>query len=150
MLCYDPTTSDKGSHAYPYRYQVWAYDLNDFAAVKAGTKQPWEVVPYGVWPLSLPDARSARSRLGGVGLRCAAAAALRRATAAPIRTAMPIDPSSMPSTWTRRHARRASGREHGQLRDHDEQIRPRRRRRTPPSPSPLNRPVASRLTNTSG
>ena len=40
--CYDPTTSDKGSHAYPYRYQIWAYDLNDFAAVKAGQKQPWK------------------------------------------------------------------------------------------------------------
>lgn len=63
--CYDPTTSDKGSHAYPYHYQMWAYDLNDFAAVKAGLKQPWEVVPYGVWPFELPTPE-ARVRLGGV------------------------------------------------------------------------------------
>jgi hypothetical protein len=64
--CYDPTSSDKGSHAYPYRYQIWAYDLNDFAAVKAGQKQPWEVVPYGVWPFDLPTPES-EVKLGGVG-----------------------------------------------------------------------------------
>ena len=64
--CYDPTTSDKGSHAYPYRYQVWAYDLNDFAAVKEGRKQPWEVVPYGVWPFDLPTPEPS-VKLGGVG-----------------------------------------------------------------------------------
>ena len=63
--CYDPTESGKGQHAYPYRYQVWAYDLNDLAAVKAGTKQPWEVRPYGVWPLTLPTP-AARVSLGGV------------------------------------------------------------------------------------
>ena len=63
--CYDPTESGKGQHAYPYRYQVWAYDLNDLAAVKAGTKQPWEVRPYDVWPLTLPTP-AARVSLGGV------------------------------------------------------------------------------------
>jgi len=66
MWCYDPTTSDKGSHAYPYRYQIWAYDLNDFAAVKDGRKQPWEVVPYGVWPFDLPTPEPS-VKLGGVG-----------------------------------------------------------------------------------
>ena len=65
MLCYDPASSDKGSHAYPYRYQVWAYDANDFAAVKAGTKQPWEVVPYDVWPIEFPTAGNA-TRLSGL------------------------------------------------------------------------------------
>ena len=64
--CFDPTTNSKGSHAYPYRYQVWAYDLNDFAAVKAGKKRPWQVVPYGVWPLTLPTPELS-VRLGGVG-----------------------------------------------------------------------------------
>ena len=64
--CYDPTTSDKGSHAYPYRYQLWAYDLNDFAAVKEGRKQPWEVVPYAVWPFALPTPEPS-VKLGGVG-----------------------------------------------------------------------------------
>ena len=37
--CNDPTDSSKGNHAYPYQYQVWAYDANDLAAVKAGSKQ---------------------------------------------------------------------------------------------------------------
>jgi hypothetical protein len=64
-FCYDPTAQAKGQHAYPYRYQVWAYDLNDLAAVKAGTKQPWEIVPYGVWPITFPTP-SPRTVLGGV------------------------------------------------------------------------------------
>lgn len=49
--CPDPLTSDKGQHAYPYNHQVWAYDLNDLAAVKAGTKKPWEVRPYATWKI---------------------------------------------------------------------------------------------------
>ncbi|HUE69432.1 MAG TPA: hypothetical protein VMP01_00975, partial [Pirellulaceae bacterium] len=44
----DPLRGDKGYHAYPYRYQVWAYSAHDLAAVKAGTKQPWEVQPYDI------------------------------------------------------------------------------------------------------
>ena len=64
--CYDPTSSDKGQHAYPYRYQVWAYDLNDFAAVKSGAKNPWDVTPYGVWPFELPTPAE-KVKLGGVG-----------------------------------------------------------------------------------
>ncbi len=67
QFCYDPTSNDKGQHGYPYRYQIWAYDLNDFAAVKAGTKQPWEIVPYGVWPLALPTPEPTATKLGGVG-----------------------------------------------------------------------------------
>lgn len=63
--CYDPTNAGKGQHAYPYRYQVWAYDLNDLAAVKAGAKQPWDVVPYGVWPITLPTT-PLQVELGGV------------------------------------------------------------------------------------
>ena len=66
MNCYDPTTHDKGMHAYPYRYQIWAYDLADFAAVKAGAKQPWDVVPYGVWPFDLPIPEQSAVRIGGV------------------------------------------------------------------------------------
>ena len=40
--------------------------MNDLAAVRAGTKQPWEVVPYGVWPFAVPFAEPA-VRIGGVG-----------------------------------------------------------------------------------
>ena len=64
--CYDPTDASKGTHAYPYRYQVWAYDLNDLAAVKAGTKQPWDVVPYDVWPINFPT-YEVGVNIGGVG-----------------------------------------------------------------------------------
>ena len=57
--CHDPTSANKGTHAYPYHYYVWAYDANDLAAVKAGQKQPWEVKPYAVWPFSLPFGETA-------------------------------------------------------------------------------------------
>lgn len=54
---YDPTgMGAKGPHAYPYIYQVWAYDSNDMVDVKNGTKQPWEVVPYAIWTLPFPVA----------------------------------------------------------------------------------------------
>ncbi|MGE3491236.1 MAG: hypothetical protein AB7N29_14615 [Vicinamibacterales bacterium] len=66
VYCYDPSTPAKGQHAYPYQYQIWAYDLNDLAAVKAGTKQPWDVVPYGVWPFALPTPEP-MVRIGGIG-----------------------------------------------------------------------------------
>ena len=44
--CYDPTDSAKGVHGYPYNSFVWMYDLNDLAAVRAGTRTPWSVLPY--------------------------------------------------------------------------------------------------------
>lgn len=65
LYCFDPTNSDKGQHAYPYQYQVWAYDLNELAEVRAGRRDPWEVKPYGVWPLEFPFAEPA-VRVGGV------------------------------------------------------------------------------------
>ena len=63
--CYDPTNSNKGPHAYPYNFQLWAYDMNEFAAVKAGSKLPWNVVPYGVWPITLPFNTSTSSIMSG-------------------------------------------------------------------------------------
>jgi len=52
--CYDPADSNKGTHAYPYVYQIWAYDANDLLAVKKRSKAPYRVRPYGVWTLDLP------------------------------------------------------------------------------------------------
>ncbi len=49
IWCYDPDDSYKGTHAYPYRPMVWAYDARDLAAVRAGRKKPWQVRPYAVW-----------------------------------------------------------------------------------------------------
>jgi hypothetical protein len=54
--CEDPAWPYKGSHAYPYKYFVWAYDANDLAAVKRGERQPWDVVPYAAWIVTLPFA----------------------------------------------------------------------------------------------
>ena len=62
--CYDPTNSDKGQHAYPYRLQFWAYDVMDLAAVRSGDKQPWDVVPYAIWPFELPSLGALQPRLG--------------------------------------------------------------------------------------
>ena len=59
--CYDPTSTDKGVHGYPYQASVWAYNANDLAAVKAGSKNPWDVTPYAIW--SLPELGN--SRIGG-------------------------------------------------------------------------------------
>lgn len=61
--CYDPLNPYKATHSYPYRYQIYAYDLNELAAVKAGQKQPWDVVPYGIWPIALGPMQ-APARLG--------------------------------------------------------------------------------------
>jgi hypothetical protein len=49
--CGDLAYDAKGEHAYPYVAYVWAYNANDLAAVRAGTKQPYEVVPYATWQL---------------------------------------------------------------------------------------------------
>jgi hypothetical protein len=64
--CFDPTSADKGPHAFPYRLQFWAYDVNDLAAVRAGERQPWDVRPYGVWPFELPPIGDPYPRLGAI------------------------------------------------------------------------------------
>ena len=45
---------------------MWAYDLNDLAAVSAGRKKPWAVVPYLVWPFTLPSGEHP-TPIGGIG-----------------------------------------------------------------------------------
>jgi len=64
LWCYDPTDSNKGGHGYPYVSQVWAYNANDLLAVKNGTKQYWEVVPYARWTLTLPFTNETSSSTG--------------------------------------------------------------------------------------
>jgi hypothetical protein len=63
--CNDPADNSKGTHAYPYRYQVWAYDANDLVAVKNGTKQAHAVEPYSVWNFNLPFEGSGGQHLIG-------------------------------------------------------------------------------------
>ena len=54
LACDDPLGRWQGNHAWPYVYQVWAYDAAELALAKAGQKKPWEVKPYAVWTLPLP------------------------------------------------------------------------------------------------
>jgi Ca2+-binding RTX toxin-like protein len=50
--CNDPCNPYQGAHAYPYHFQVWAYDALDFLDVINGTQEPWEVQPYAFWTLT--------------------------------------------------------------------------------------------------
>jgi hypothetical protein len=49
--CIDPWSGpgSKGYHAYPYYPWIKLYDLNDFAAVLAGSKKPWDLQPYALF-----------------------------------------------------------------------------------------------------
>lgn len=50
-FCYDPESTDKGGHRYPYRYQLWVYDIPTLLAAQ----NPWDVVPtVEVLPDMLP------------------------------------------------------------------------------------------------
>jgi PKD repeat protein len=53
---HDGALDGKGPHTLngDYVLQVWAYNANDFVAVKQGTLQPWQVQPYDVWNFTLP------------------------------------------------------------------------------------------------
>jgi hypothetical protein len=64
--CNDPEDHSKGTHAYPYVYQVWAYDAEELLQVKNGQVQPWNVRPYTTWTLTLPIP-SVNTRIGGAG-----------------------------------------------------------------------------------
>lgn len=65
--CGDLADSSKGTHAYPYVYQIWAYDANDLLAVKKGSKAMYAVRPYALWRLSLPfEDKQGDHLIGGV------------------------------------------------------------------------------------
>lgn len=52
---YDPEHStDKGNHGYPYFYLFALYDMNDLAAVVAGSKTPGELRPYEWFAWTFP------------------------------------------------------------------------------------------------
>jgi hypothetical protein len=67
--CYDPDGSSKGTHAFPYVPQVWAYDAADLLAVRRGRKKPWQVKPYATWTLRFPFGPG---RIGGAAYDVAA------------------------------------------------------------------------------
>ncbi len=66
LLVYDPVDQDKGYHAYPYEYRVWAYDALDLVAAKEGKLQPWEVEPYAVWEPDFGGLSSSGALIQGV------------------------------------------------------------------------------------
>ncbi|MFQ6094430.1 MAG: DNRLRE domain-containing protein, partial [bacterium] len=45
----DPCVPSKGYHAYPYEPQILFYDPGELREVMAGTREPWEVMPYAVY-----------------------------------------------------------------------------------------------------
>lgn len=52
--CNDPENPYQGTHAYPYRTQIWAYDANELLRVSNGQAQPWSVRPYAIWEFNTP------------------------------------------------------------------------------------------------
>jgi hypothetical protein len=63
----DPNRTSKGPHSVGgnYVYQVWAYDANDFAAVRSGQKNPWDLKPYATWNFDFPEQEGSKF-IGGV------------------------------------------------------------------------------------
>ncbi len=64
--CGDPVSSYQGTHAYPYVHQVWAYDALELQAVKEGSKEPWDVLPYALWRLDDMDSTGSATLAGAV------------------------------------------------------------------------------------
>ena len=63
--CNDPAQVYKGTHAYPYVYQVWAYDAEDL--VKKGFfGSVRDILPYAVWNFNLPFEKDGTHEIGGV------------------------------------------------------------------------------------
>jgi len=55
-MCYKGDVSgcsdNGGYNSTSHAFYIWLYNANDLAAVKAGTKQPWEPIPYAHFALS--------------------------------------------------------------------------------------------------
>jgi hypothetical protein len=62
---YDPQRPITGPRAYPYLFRFYAYDLDDLAEVKAGTRTPHSVRPYASWNFDLKIG-AAGTDLGGM------------------------------------------------------------------------------------
>lgn len=64
--CGDKAMIYKGNHAYPYVYQVWAYDAADLVSVRRKRKNPRSVTPYDIWTFNLPFEADNAHTIGGV------------------------------------------------------------------------------------
>ncbi|MHB1260316.1 MAG: hypothetical protein ACYC2H_01230 [Thermoplasmatota archaeon] len=65
-LCYSLTDplDQKGPKAYPYRLVAKLYDVNEWVAVKQGTKKPWEIRQYAT--IDLPGSNDGEYIQSGV------------------------------------------------------------------------------------
>ena len=83
--CYDPESSSKGAHSYPYVAYVWAYDAHDLERVRNGGRivdnpspnlvdsvsssstelyKPWHIKPYDTWVVPHPYEASRTRNVG--------------------------------------------------------------------------------------
>ena len=100
--CSDPADPYKGTHGFPYKYQIWGYDANDLIAVKNGSTLPYDVLPYKVWFLEMPFVGdSSKHEIGGVaydpGTNRVFVAQLRGDGTLPVIHAFTIDRALRPS-----------------------------------------------------
>lgn len=51
---YDPTSTTRGEHSYPYYGRCMAFDANDLEQVRLGNVLPKNVKPYAVWNFNPP------------------------------------------------------------------------------------------------
>lgn len=52
-----------------WTFFYWLFDVNDWLAVKSGSKQPWEIAPYEYGPLDTPLELNRGTEVGDNGLR---------------------------------------------------------------------------------
>ena len=62
--CTDPEVPAHGYHTYPYRYQNWLIDMGQWAEVRAGSRQPWDIRPYAYYPVTYPTAARGHHVIG--------------------------------------------------------------------------------------
>ncbi len=63
---YDPSDTSTGEHAWPYRYQIWAYDAHDLMRARLGEIAPHSLRPYASWRVRIPlEKPEDRHHIGG-------------------------------------------------------------------------------------
>lgn len=62
IYCYDPSSTAKANHQYPYVYFIWLYDIEDLVDAYNGMVNAYDVVPYAggtfTFPVAAPSAGS--------------------------------------------------------------------------------------------